>query len=248
MKISLIPFRFSNVLLCIFFSPAYVEAEESRLSLMAQNDVFVGSDGGGYTSGITLSHLRSVSPGQPSIAPLPVLGALAPWLGVGPATLPRFSLSQIMVTPRDITRKVPDPADAPYVGALWLGAGQVSVREEVADIVGFRIGVMGPASGARRTQTLIHSVIGSDRPEGWDTLCGPVRGPRVFARRDRQKPLCRQQYRRVASYAECRRRWRRLWISARVRVVLVAERQSFDHVDERAGALWFAHVHGALVS
>lgn len=174
MKISRIPFRFSSVLLCIFFSPAYVKAEESRLSLMAQNDVFVGSDGGGYTSGITLSHLRSVSPGQTSIAPLPVLGTLAPWLGVGPATLTRFSLSQIMVTPRDLTRKIPDPADAPYVGALWLGAGQVSLREEVADIVGLRIGVMGPASGARRTQTLIHSVIGSDRPQGWDTQ-GPNR-------------------------------------------------------------------------
>lgn len=174
MKILSTPLPFSTVVLCLFFSCAPVRAEESRLSLLVQNDVFVGSDGGGYTSGIALSHLRSVAPGEAAIAPLPGLGALAPLLGVGPAALIRVSISQIIVTPRDITRKKPDPSDAPYVGALWLGAGQVSVRDETADIVGVRLGVMGPASGARRSQTLIHSLIGSDRPQGWDTQ-GPTR-------------------------------------------------------------------------
>ena len=156
------------------FSCAPASAEEGRLSLMVQNDVFVGSDGGGYTSGITLSHLRSVSPGESSIAPLPVLGTVAPWLGVGPAALTRFSLNQILVTPRDITRKEPDPLDAPYVGALWFGAGQVSVDNNVADMFGLRLGVIGPAAGGRRSQTLIHRLIGSDRPEGWDSQ-GPTR-------------------------------------------------------------------------
>lgn len=141
---------------------------------MVQNDAFVGSDGGGYTSGIALSHLRNVSPGQASIAPLPVLGTIAPWLGVGPAVMTRFSVSQIMVTPRDLTRKEPDPYDAPYVGALWVGAGQVSARDNVADLVGLRIGVMGPAAGGRRSQTWIHRLIGSDRPQGWDSQ-GPTR-------------------------------------------------------------------------
>lgn len=141
---------------------------------MVQNDVFVGSDGGGYTSGITLSHLRSAAPGEASIAPLPVIGTVAPWLGVGPAALTRFSLSQILVTPHDLTRKVPDPLDAPYVGALWLGAGQVSVDGNVADMAGLRLGVLGPAAGGRRSQTLIHRLIGSDRPQGWDSQ-GPTR-------------------------------------------------------------------------
>ena len=174
MKISPAPRHLSGILFCLLLSPAPARADESRLSLMVQNDAFVASDGGGYTSGITLARLRSVSPGQTSIAPLPVVGTLAPWLGVGPAVLTRFSLSQIMVTPRDLSRKVPDPADAPYVGALWLGAAQVSVRDGVADIVGLRVGVMGPASGARRSQTLIHRLIGSERPEGWDSQ-GPNR-------------------------------------------------------------------------
>lgn len=174
MKIPITPFQFSTLFLCLFFASIPAKAEETRLSMMVQNDVFVGSDGGGYTSGITLSHLRSVAPGEASIAPLPVLGTVAPWLGVGPATLTRFSLSQILVTPQDITRKDPDPLDAPYVGALWLGAGQVSVDGNVADMLGLRLGVLGPAAGGRRSQTLIHRLIGSDRPEGWDSQ-GPTR-------------------------------------------------------------------------
>lgn len=174
MKISSPLLRFSSVVFSLFFIPTHAGAEESRLSLVVQNDVFVGTDGGGYSSGIALSHLRSVSPGETAVAALPVVGTVAPWLGVGPATLTRFSLSQIMVTPRDISRKEPDPTDVPYVGALWFGAGQVSVRDDVADILGFRLGVMGPAAGARRSQTLIHRLVGSDRPQGWDSQ-GPTR-------------------------------------------------------------------------
>ncbi|WP_090313497.1 lipid A deacylase LpxR family protein [Duganella sp. CF517] len=174
MKIRPRQFQLASLLLCSVFSCAPAGAEEGRLSLMVQNDVFVGSDGGGYTSGITLSHLRSVAPGEASIAPLPVIGTVAPWFGVGPAALTRFSLSQILVTPRDLTRKEPDPLDAPYLGALWLGAGQVSVDDNVADMFGVRLGVIGPAAGGRRSQTLIHRLIGSDRPEGWDSQ-GPTR-------------------------------------------------------------------------
>ena len=174
MKIRPSPLQLSSLLLCSLFSSAPVNAEEGRVSLMVQNDVFVGSDGGGYTSGITLSHLRSVAPGEASITPLPVVGTVASWLGVGLAALTRFSLSQMLATPRDITRKHPDPSDAPYVGALWLGAAQVSVDGDIADMLGLRLGVLGPAAGGRRSQTLIHRLIGSDRPEGWDSQ-GPTR-------------------------------------------------------------------------
>ena len=174
MKISPIPLQLSSLFVCLLVSSAPVRTEEGRLSLMVQNDVFVGSDGGGYTSGITLSHLRTTAPGEDAIASLPGMGQVAPWFGVGPAVSTRFSLSQILVTPHDLTRKEPDPLDAPYVGALWLSAGQVSVRDNVADMLGFRLGVLGPAAGGRRSQTLIHRVIGSDRPEGWDSQ-GPTR-------------------------------------------------------------------------
>jgi lipid A 3-O-deacylase len=174
MKISRTRFPFFSAILGLCLVSTQVAAEESRLSLIVQNDLFVGRDGGGYTSGIALSHLRSVSPGETSIRVPGVLAAFAPMVGVGPATLGTITVAQMMATPNDITRKLPDPADVPYVGALWIDVGQVSVRDDVADMFSLKLGALGPAAGGRRTQTLIHRIIGADRPQGWDTQ-GPNR-------------------------------------------------------------------------
>lgn len=148
---------------------ASASAEERHLSLLLQNDVFVGHDGGGYTNGLAISYLRSTSPGEAAIAPHALLGPVAQWLNVAPATLTFTSLNQIMITPRDITRVQPDPLDAPYLGALWLRTGQVSVRDDIADTLSVNLGMIGPASGARQAQTLIHRLTGSNRPQGWDS-------------------------------------------------------------------------------
>jgi lipid A 3-O-deacylase len=174
MKILRTSIPLSSLFLGLSLVSAHVAAEENRLSLIVQNDLFVGRDGGGYTSGIALSHMRSVAPGETSIAVPGVLAAVAPLLGVGPATLSTTSIAQMMATPNDITRTSPDPGDVPYVAALWVDMGQVSVRDDVADMFSLKLGALGPAAGGRRTQTLIHRVIGADRPQGWDTQ-GPNR-------------------------------------------------------------------------
>ena len=143
-------------------------ADETRFSATLQNDIFAGSDGGGYTNGIALASMRSTSPGEASIKPQWLLAPVTAWFGVGPAVLTLSSLNQMMVTPADLSRKIPDPADSPYMGALWYRSAQVSVKDEVADMLAFNIGVIGPASGARQTQTLIHNITGSNKPQGWD--------------------------------------------------------------------------------
>lgn len=158
--------------LVLLGASAYASAEESRLQVALQNDIFAGSDGGGYTNGNTLALLRNTSAGEAAIAPQPLLAPIASSLGVGPASLTVTSLNQLMVTPADITRKVPDPADAPYLGALWLRAAQVSVQGDVADMLAVNVGMIGPASGARQSQRFIHRVTGSERPEGWDYQVG----------------------------------------------------------------------------
>lgn len=158
----------------VAFSPLS-SAEEQRLGLTFQNDIFVGSDGGGYTNGLAVNYLRSPGPGASSVAPQWLLAPIAPLLGVGPATLTVSSINQIMVTPADLKRNPPDPADAPYLGALWFRAAQVSVHGEqaaVADMLAVNLGMIGPASGARQSQTFIHRITGSDRPQGWDYQVG----------------------------------------------------------------------------
>lgn len=143
-------------------------AEEAYFSMTLQNDIFAGSDGGGYTNGVSLARIRSAAPGEDAIAPQWLLAPVTSLFGLGPATLTVSSLNQMMVTPADLTRKIPDPADSPYMGALWYRAAQVSVQGDVADMLALNIGVIGPASGARQTQTLIHRLTGSDKPQGWD--------------------------------------------------------------------------------
>ncbi|KQQ31073.1 hypothetical protein ASF61_17785 [Duganella sp. Leaf126] len=136
---------------------------------MFQNDIFAGADGGGYTNGLMVAYVRSAAPGAAALAPDGLLSSVAPLLAVGPAALTSVSLNQIMVTPEDISRKNPDPMDAPYLGALWVRAAQVSVQGDVADMFSLNLGMIGPASGARQAQTFIHRITGSTRPEGWDS-------------------------------------------------------------------------------
>jgi hypothetical protein len=162
--------RFSVALFTLgALSVTATAAEEQHLSVMLQNDVFAGHDGGGYTNSLAIAYLRSAAPGTAAIAPQWLLAPVAPLLGMGPATLASTSLNQIMITPRDITRKDPNPMDAPYLGALWVRAGQVSVQGDVADTLSVNLGMIGAASGARQAQTFIHRITGSSRPEGWDS-------------------------------------------------------------------------------
>lgn len=148
---------------------APVHAEDRYGALVLQNDAFFGRDGGGYTNGVFFSSIRAPSPGTETVAAPLLLGPVAGLLGVRSATLASSSLGQIMITPRDITRREPDPADAPYIGALVYRATQIEVEGDLANMASLNIGVIGPASGAEQTQRAIHRLIGSDRPEGWDS-------------------------------------------------------------------------------
>jgi hypothetical protein len=145
------------------------QAEERYGALLFQNDLFLGRDGGGYTNGIFLSSVRVASPGEERIAPGVLVGPVASILGVSEATLTTASFGQGIVTPKDISRRVPDPTDAPYAGFLMFRSAQVARRDETADVAAINLGVIGPASGAEQVQRSIHHLTGSTAPQGWDT-------------------------------------------------------------------------------
>ncbi|MDM0116657.1 DUF2219 family protein [Variovorax sp. J22R133] len=161
----------SAVLGCAAAAPAF--AEERFASVLFQNDLYFGHDGGGCTNGIFASIMRVTSPGgESSVEPSLLLKPIAGWLGLPQATLASSTLGQIMVTPRDLTVRKPDPTDAPYVGALMFRSAQVYVHgdmADMADMTAVNIGVIGPAAGAEQTQRFVHRVVGADRPEGWDS-------------------------------------------------------------------------------
>ena len=78
-----------------------------------------------------------------------------------------YELGQLIVTPQDIRRSVPDPADRPYAGLLYVAVSTQRIDGNRFDGIKFITGVVGPASLAEDTQKSFHRLIGNPRPEGW---------------------------------------------------------------------------------
>jgi len=83
-----------------------------------------------------------------------------------------IGISQMMVTPADLTQTVPQYDDMPYAGYLALSTflfewDNVSFTE-------YRIegGVVGKESGAEWLQKKIHKIGAKEEPMGWDTQLG----------------------------------------------------------------------------
>jgi hypothetical protein len=162
-----------------------VRAEDVFASATFQEDLFLGSDGGGYTSGVFLSHMRIASEGEKGIEPTWVFKPIARWLGMPQATLASFTVAQVIVTPKDLQRSPPDPLDAPYLGELLIRSANVYVHDDIADMFALSVGVVGPGSGASETQRFVHRLTGSTRPQGWhsqvpDKLLLGVEGYRAW--------------------------------------------------------------------
>lgn len=79
-----------------------------------------------------------------------------------------YSIGQIMQTPIDITVSELVEEDAPYAGFLGWKSSLIAFDEHQVDEIGLIIGVVGPASGAEKSQKIIHKITDSDEPMGWD--------------------------------------------------------------------------------
>lgn len=136
------------------------------VTLEFENDLFAQRDGG-YTNGFRLTW------GDTD-------WELPQWLNQATDRLPVFpnsqgpplwglSLTQAIFTPADITEPEYPPDDRPYAGWLGIGLHMVSLAgSSRLDRLSIMAGVVGPASGARRTQKFVHEITGSDQPVGWE--------------------------------------------------------------------------------
>ncbi len=156
------------VSLCAITLPA--RADIDWVSLVWHNDMFVFRDGGGYTNGAYIS-LFDLSDDNEGFSRPPLLTRPFLWLvdNDDPEfTLSVYTLGQAMVTPKDISKPVPDPNDAPYAGLLLLRSSFISVHENRAHSLSSTIGIIGPSSGAEEMQKFIHEITDSTEPQGWD--------------------------------------------------------------------------------
>lgn len=144
-------------------------ADADWVSFTYDNDMLVGEDSG-YTNGAFLSWFDvgegETQPG-PGILLTPLLWMLPE--GRGHAAINAYTLSQVMMTPGDITVADPPPEELPYSGMLSLSNAWMTVHDDYADRISTTIGMVGPVSGAKATQKFVHKLIGSDDPKGWGT-------------------------------------------------------------------------------
>jgi hypothetical protein len=81
-----------------------------------------------------------------------------------------WSLMQVIMTPKNIIKRIPDKNDFPYAGALFathsLHAAN-PVKRYNWQTEGM-LGVMGPPSLAKETQLLAHRIVRIIQPGGWD--------------------------------------------------------------------------------
>jgi lipid A 3-O-deacylase len=153
----------------VIFSSQHALAEIDWVSASWDNDFFAGKDGGGYTNGIYLSWGQRNEEGEELTKP-PLLTLPLAWMVSDDPTYSYklHSFGQAMVTPDDITKQIPDPADAPYAGLLFWRSTYVAVQNDFADHVATLVGIVGPSSGAEEVQKFVHKVVSAEQPMGWE--------------------------------------------------------------------------------
>lgn len=117
-----------------------------------------------YSNGVSLSFARCVDEDNilwPQMLRLPGLDRPG-LLGAG------FDIGQVMVTPADTARPVPDPRDRPYAGLLFVGVSWQRLATDDYAALKLITGVVGPASLAEQTQKTVHRTFGVALPQGWD--------------------------------------------------------------------------------
>jgi lipid A 3-O-deacylase len=80
-----------------------------------------------------------------------------------------YALSQVIVTPKDISIAAPQPNDVPWAGVLGVTGTWSSYDNKRLGALQVYLGCMGPCSLAEQVQTFIHEDLGfGESPQGWD--------------------------------------------------------------------------------
>lgn len=162
--------------------PLPVYGGEGSLTLHLENDVFAGSDKG-YTNGARLSWISGNRPVEElrgvhswlryligdasSLDPFQRVSGFADASGISYNY--GVSLNQLMFTPEDSVPRTPPAGQRPYAGVLLLGFSLHAMDENVLNTVGLSMGLVGPHAYAEETQDFVHSILGDDKFNGWDT-------------------------------------------------------------------------------
>ena len=98
------------------------------------------------------------------------LDRLFPSAGEGSINTYSWGVTQLMFTPRDISKSEYQPNDYPYAGALFAMHDLYSYNsiKKYSLHTGIIAGIRGPHAYAGETQRFVHGLINYEKPMGWD--------------------------------------------------------------------------------
>jgi lipid A 3-O-deacylase len=138
-----------------------------------ENDAYFRTDRF-YTSGIQLSVKHAADTRGPFARRL--TDAACRWAGCSDSQLltTQTNLGQLMYTPRDITRREPQPDDRPWAGLLYVEHVYAFLAPDHRSLTTLtsQVGVTGRWSLAEPAQKLFHRLLDRPQPQGWDNQIG----------------------------------------------------------------------------
>lgn len=145
--------------------------EKGILSVLFENDIFYRTDRD-YTNGAQIAW---------TTAPLKDADWVVrfaenfPLFSRGAEVRETYALGQDIFTPSNIKLKNPPLDEHPYAGYLYGALGLIAKTDNAdgtiahMDQMQLQLGVVGPDSLAKQTQTFVHRLIHDSAPQGWDT-------------------------------------------------------------------------------
>ncbi|MEJ2469892.1 MAG: lipid A deacylase LpxR family protein [Desulfuromonadales bacterium] len=142
------------------------------LSVQVENDLWGSGADRYYTHGTRISYLSS----EETPAWLKQAARLVPIFSRVGHLRTSYAIGQSIFTPEDITRRELIEDDRPYAGWLYGAVGLISdhrvrdgnLQSNRFDSLELNIGVVGPNAFAEETQTWVHKIVDSPKPQGWD--------------------------------------------------------------------------------
>jgi hypothetical protein len=98
------------------------------------------------------------------------LNRIMPKAGDGSINTYGWSIMQVIITPKNILKRIPESNDYPYAGALFVTHALFSTNpiKKYNWRTEWMIGVMGPPSLAKEAQEAAHRLVCYIHPAGWD--------------------------------------------------------------------------------
>ena len=140
--------------------------QKTIFSFAIENDLFgIPARDNNYTNGARLSWFR---PGATPPALFEKIDDYIPTFDVNETTSIHYSIGQNLYTPDDISIKNPENDERPYAGFLYGSAGLMTAYDNHIDEIELTLGIVGPWALGEETQKLVHELIDTTHPEGWD--------------------------------------------------------------------------------